>query len=332
MTAAVLMLLAAAFLVACGGDSEDQATSESFDPGDLRVAYVADIAGTEDGGFNELGAQGLARAAEEFGVETRTVASSEPRYVEDVRALAADGYDLVIVAGFNLIDAVATASREFPETAFAITDIPHAEVPGAGDNLRGLPFDQEPAGVLAGYLAGLMAAESEGDEATIGAIGGQRIPPVASWLRGFEAGLAEVSPRLKLIRGYSGTFVAPQRCRRIARQQIAAGAILIFEAAARCGLAAIELAGAHGVQAIGTDGDYLELGDHVLASGLKRTDIAVFETVEDLVSGDFKGGQDRLFTIADGGVGLSEMGPAVPAPIREKVEQRAAELAAEDLR
>lgn len=325
-------------LTACGSDDDSDAgtaagTTQPRSGEDVRVAYVVDVAGLEDGGFNQLGAEGLDRAAEALGVEARSVASpSAAEYSEDVAGLAEAGYDLVIVAGFNLVDAVAKASQQYPETDFAITDVSLADLPNAaGENLRGLPFDQEPAGILAGYLAGLMALEQEGHGAMVGAIGGQHIPPVVSWLRGFEAGLAEASPAIELRTGYSDTFVEPRRCLRIARAQIAAGADVIFEAAARCGVAAIELAGRHGVFAIGTDGDYLELGDHVLASGLKRTDIAVYETVEDYVNGEFEGGEDRLFTIADGGVGLSEFGDGVPAEVRERVEARAAELAAEDL-
>lgn len=333
--AAVLAAAIAAFVApaGCGGSGAEGTESAGGKDAaaEVRVAYVADSAGLEDGGFNELAAEGLERAGEELGVETMAVALPEGRdYAAEVRELAEDGYDLVIVGGFNLIEAVAEASRDFPETSFAITDIPVAEVPGAGDNLRGLPFDQEPAGVLAGYLAGLSAAE-EDEGATVGVIGGQRIPPVESWIRGFRVGLAEAAPSVEAVVDYSGTFEKPRRCERIADEQIAAGAVLIFEAAARCGIAAIERAGESGVFAIGTDGDYLDLGDHVLASALKRTDIAVFETVRDLLDDNFRGGEDRLFTIADGGVGLSEFGPAVPPRIREAVEQRAAALAAEDL-
>ena len=325
LTAALVCLV----IAGCGGG--DQGSDTARGEG-VRVGYVVDTAGVEDGGFNQLGAEGLARAGEEFGVETEVIASaSESDYAEDVAALADDGYDLVIVAGFNLVEAVSAASRDYPETDFAIVDIPYDELPGAGENVRGLPFDQEPAGLLAGYLAGLMVIETEGEGATVGAIGGQRIPPVASWISGFETGLAEVSPSLELIKSYAGSFIEPERCRKIAREQIAAGAVLIFEAAARCGVAAIEMVGRDDVYAIGTDGDYLDLGDHVLASGLKRTDIAVFETVEDLLDGNFRGGEDRLFTIADGGVGLSELGQAVPPDIHEKVERRAGELAAGDL-
>lgn len=329
--------IAAALLALSGCSAGTDQESENPAGGDsqaaaVRVAYVADSAGVEDGGFNELAAEGLERAGEEFGVDARIVASpAEEDYAADVRELAEAGYDLVIVGGFNLIEAVAAASRDFPETSFAITDIPYADVPGAGENLRGLPFDQEPAGLLAGYLAGLTVLEAQGESATVGVIGGQRIPPVASWIQGFKAGLGEASPSLEAVTDYSGSFIAPQRCSRLARDQIAAGAALIFEAAARCGIAAIRQAGRQEVLAIGTDGQYLDLGDHVLGSGLKRTDIAVYETVEDFVNGGFRGGEDRLFTIADGGVGLSELGPAVPAAIQAKVERRAAELAAEHL-
>lgn len=312
-------------LAGCAADQEERGAGEEEA---VRVAFVSDTEGIEDGGFNQLGVDGLERAGKELGVAVRVVESaSASEYETNLSALAEGDYDLVIASGFNLIEAVAAASANFPETDFAIIDIPHSAVPESGDNLMGLPFDQEPAGVLAGYLAGLVALEEAGPRAKIGAIGGQEIPPVASWLKGFRDGVAEAGPRLEVLEEYSGTFGKPGRCKAIARRQIAAGVAMIFEAAAGCGVAAIETAGEHDVLAIGTDGEYFDLGPHVLASGLKRTDVAVFETISSYLDGEFNGGGDRLFTIEDGGVGLSELSDAVPDRIATKVEARRAALA-----
>ena len=57
----------------------------------------------------------------------------------------------------------------------------------------------------------------------------------------------------------------------------------IFQVAGQCGLGALDAAKEKNVWGIGVDADQAYLGEHVLTSALKKVDVAVFETIQDVV-------------------------------------------------
>ena len=121
--AALAVAAAVALLIAgCGGDDEPG----SPDGGEgTRIAVVTDLGGLNDRGFNALANQGLERAESELGVEGRVfVSKSANDYVPNLTRAARDGYDLVIANGFLMGDALANVAARFPDTRFAIIDLP----------------------------------------------------------------------------------------------------------------------------------------------------------------------------------------------------------------
>ncbi len=315
-------------LAACGGDSGGgEAESESAD-GTLRVGFVADVAGLNDRSFNYLGAQGMKRAESELGVETRILTSkTNADYVPNLSSLARDDYDLVIASGFNFVEALTTVSKQFPDTNFAILDI-SVDMVGGAPNVLGLPFEQDQASYLAGYLAALFAEDKYGAGAVLGSIGGEPIPPVENWMHGFSTGVAKAAPNMRVIEGYSQSFGDPAPCKQLAENQMGQGAKVIFQVAGGCGIGVITAVGQTGLYAIGTDADQSYLGDQVLTSAVKKSDVAVFDTIKGLQDGEFEGGTDRLFTIKDGAVGLGKISSDVPANVQKQTEALEAKLKA----
>jgi basic membrane protein A len=57
----------------------------------------------------------------------------------------------------------------------------------------------------------------------------------------------------------------------------------------------------------------------VLTSGVKRVDLGVFKVIEATKNGKFKGNQDLQFTLANGGMGLGKINPAVPQELITKM-------------
>ena len=72
---------------------------------------------------------------------------------------------------------------------------------------------------------------------------------------------------------------------------------------------------------IGVDIDQSSLGPHILMSAIKRMDVAVFTTVEDFTRGTFRTGADKVFNLANDGVGLGKMSPKVPRALVAQVER-----------
>src|SRR5262249_54773946 len=107
--------------------------------------------------------RGLRRADRELGADVQ-VRTPSPRegYAASFEAFAKQGYDLVIgFGGLEAPDLFETA-RRYPETQFAIVDFSRTSFPQALPNLTGIVFQEQEAGYLVGYLAGLVMRREHG--------------------------------------------------------------------------------------------------------------------------------------------------------------------------
>ena len=318
------MALAAGLLLAgCGGgdDGGGEASGTTTQAeSDVRVALVTDVGQLNDRGFNQLAYEGLKRAGRELGIQTRVVESaSSADYVPNHSALARQGFDLIIGVGFAQGDAVATVSRQFPNTKFAIVDVDQTTLKGKPKNVVGLLFKEQEAGYLAGYLAGLEAKRENAN--TIGSVGGYKEPPVDRFIAGYQAGAKEAMPGIQTLNGYSSDWDDQAKCKEIALSQIARGAKIVFQVAGGCGLGALSAAKEQNVWGIGVDADQSFLGPHVLTSAQKRVDEAVFRTIRTAVDGNFRGGLNVTFGLAEDGVALGKISPKVPQEDRDALDE-----------
>jgi basic membrane protein A and related proteins len=311
VTLACAALLAAVIAAAATASPAKQAAPHAA----LKVGLVTDIGGLNDHGFNHLAYLGLQRAAKQLGVQTRVLEShSNADYVPNMSTLAQQGYDLVICVGFLMDDAVKTVAAQFPNTKFMIIDNGWAS--GDPSNLEGTLFHEQEAGYLVGYLSGLLYKNKA---VTFSTVGGQKIPPVDRYIAGFRAGAKAADPKASLLNGYSQDFVAQDKCKNLALQQIGQGSKVVFQVAGGCGLGALDAAKQKHVWGIGVDADQAYLGPQVLTSALKRVDNDVFTTIKQVNSGQFKGGSTYQFTVKNGGIDLGKVSKKVPASIVKKV-------------
>jgi basic membrane protein A and related proteins len=296
--------------VGCGDDESPtgggaQATPEGKK---IKVGLVTDIGGLNDRSFNQLANEGLQRAVKDLGVQGRVLVSKQNSdYIPNLTTLATQKYDLIIGNGFLMADAVATAAKKFPQAKFAIIDFSAAAMKGKPQNVVGLPFKEQEAGYLVGYLTALYAKDNGG---SLSSVGGQKIPPVDHYIAGFQAGAKKADSSVKTLNGYTQDFVDQAKCKEIALDQIAKGSKVVFQVAGGCGLGALDAAKEKGVQGIGVDADQSYLGPHILTSALKRVDVAVYDAIKRVQEGKFKGGTDVIHTVANDGVGIGKIGPA----------------------
>jgi basic membrane protein A len=348
----LLALLAALALAAagCGGDDDEDAggagdttaaeTTDTTGGGDtggetgepIRVGLVTDIGGLDDRSFNFLANQGLTRAEEELGAQGRVVISrANADYVPNLSSLAQQDYDLVIGVGFLMAEAIETVANRFPDVNFAIIDSAQADMESAPENVRGLLFKEQEAGYLVGYLAGLYVAEQGGANPAISSVGGLKIPPVDRYIAGYQAGAEAANPGIQTFNAYSQDFVDQAKCKEIALNQISRGSSVVFQVAGQCGLGALNAAQEQNVGGIGVDADQGFLGDHVLTSALKKVDVAVFTTIQQVQDGSFAGGEDTVFDVASGAVGLGEVSSSVSGDIISQVNDVQDQIAAGEI-
>jgi basic membrane protein A and related proteins len=295
----------------------------------LRVGLVMEPKGIDDP-FNHGAYLGLERAVRELGIRGRVLTPAPKEgYVPSLSLLARQKYDLVIGMGIPAdaaaaIDRVATG---FPETRFAIMDIAHDDLAHRPKNVLGLIFSEEQAGYLAGHLAALVLTLSPGEE-VISSVGGQRLPAVERWIAGYQAGARGANPRITTLNSFTDSFLDPVKGRSVALSQIAKGSRVVFQVASACGLGALEAARESGIWGIGVDVDQSHLGQHILTSAVRRMDVAVFDTIEELARGTLETGRTARFSLENGGVGLGTISAAVPRSLKAAIEDVRAEIVA----
>jgi basic membrane protein A len=317
---AVFTVAAAIAVAACGSSSNNNSSSasaggssasssSSSSGSSFKVGLVTDIGGLNDHGFNHLAYLGVTRAQKELGVKIRVLTSSSGAdYLPNLTTLAQQHYNLIIPVGFLMAAATDTVAKQFPTSKFAMVDSDATAEAGKPKNIEGLLFEEQQAGYLAGYLAGLYAKEH--NYKTISSVGGQKLPAVDHYIAGYQAGAKKADPGIQTLNAYSQTFTDQTKCKQIALNQIAQGAKVVFQVAGGCGLGALSAAQQQGVQGIGVDADQSYLGSYILTSAEKKVDVAVFTAIKDTMHGQFTPAGDVLYNIANGGIGYGKIGPA----------------------
>jgi basic membrane protein A len=271
---------------------------------EICVGLVFDVGGLGDKSFNDAAHRGLLRAREELGIDFRYVEPGDGSDRESaLRQLASKNFDLVIGVGFIFTDDIRSLAKEFPKTRFASID--YSVQPGevVPDNLSGLRFREQEGSFLVGAIAALVSKSH-----AVGFVGGMDIPLIQKFEAGYRAGVRFVCPGCRVLSTYAGTepkaFSDPIAGKELALAQYAQGADVIFHASGKTGTGVFNAARATKKWAIGVDSDqYDEMPCCILTSMIKKVDVAVFETVRDLVEGRFHGGV-REFGLAEDGVGF----------------------------
>jgi basic membrane protein A len=326
----VLVAVVASVLAATGSARTAAPAAPAAHNATLKVGLVTDIGGLNDRSFNHLAYVGLQKAQSQLGVEGRVLEShSNADYIPNLSTLAQQGYDLVIGVGFLMSDAIDTVATKFPNTKFMIIDFPWEATKDKPANLEGTVFHEEQAGYLVGYLAGLVVKAHIGVKGpnVVSTVGGQKIPPVDHYIAGFRAGAKAADKGVKTLNGYSQDFVAQDKCKNLALQQIAQGSRVVFQVAGGCGLGALDAAKTKGVWGVGVDADQAYLGSYILSSAVKRVDTDVFTTIKQLKNGSLKTGRTFSFTVANGGIDIGKISKKVPKAIQKKVAAVKAKIA-----
>ncbi len=343
------VLAAVAFVIACGSTSNTTTGGSTPSP-KIKVGLVTDTGGLNDKSFNHLAALGLAKAASTgsicsagglscsggLNVQGDVVEShTGDEYVPNLTNFATKGYDLVIGNGFLMQPAIGTVAKQFPNIKFAIVD-GYCSDANFNDlklpNCMDLLFKEQESGALVGAIAGLMEKEKKEPKNTgvISAVGGVSIPPVNHYIAGYKWAAEMEDPGIKVDVGYSNDFNATDKCKAVANTQIGHGSEFVFQVAGGCGLGAIQAADAAKVYSFGVDADQKDAGTSVLASALKKVDVAVYDAIQSVVQGSFKSGENR-FSLQNDATGYQldnnlMDGSALPSDIKDAVDKLAADI------
>jgi basic membrane protein A len=309
----LLLLFTVFVLLAAGCQSSPSSSNEDGQEkeGAKRIALVL----PEKIGVNPFFQQmddGAKKAAEEFGVELKTIESTDHAAIEDnLRAAVAEGYDLVITSSFESEDALKKVAAENPDRQFAIIDTV-VDLP----NVRSVTFREQEAAYLLGAAAGLSTKTNK-----VGMVVAMDIPLLKKWTVGFEEGLKKTNPEAEFLINYVGSFTDPAKAKEMALLQASKGADFIAGAAAVGDLGVFEAAKEQGFYTAGQDVDRTELDpDHIVLSQLKGTDTAAYETVKAFTEETLEPGV-VAYGLKEDGVGVTYITRESATPLNPFVGQ-----------
>jgi len=289
---------------------------------------VAAISGYFAQGFGVSIVEGLNKAKADFGIDLKLVDTGNRAldYEEQFSNLAKTGeYDLIFVMGWELVDALQKVSAAYPNQRFVFID-------GVldSDKIIYASFAEEQGSFIAGALAALVENlgpefEKIGDGKAIGFVGGRDIPVIRNFLGGYEQGAKYAAPDVKVNSVFAGTFDDPAKGSELAMALYGQGTDIVYNVAGPTGEGVMQASAAADKYSLGVDVDMCSSAPgNVLASMLKRGDIAVYSIIKDEVEGKPVKAGVRTFDLASGGVEVKlceDVAAKLPAEIPAKLEE-----------
>ena len=308
-----------------------------------KVGMVYATGGLGDGSFNDQAQQGLQRAEDELGI---TYEESQPESNSDFASAqqqyAQDGsFDLVNCIGFAQKDALTTNAEEFPDQQWTLIDESVDQ-----DNVASYRFREETGSYLVGEMAGMLtqrdfsagAGATSQDTDAVGFVGGIESPLIKKFEAGFRAGVKGVDGDIDVLSSYVGSFNDPSAGQSQARSMFDSGADVVYHASGATGVGVFRAAQDLGKFAIGVDRDQSitqsDFADVILASMVKRVDNAIFEAVQAVDEGNFKGGETTRLGLDDDGVAAvygDQLGSEIPQDVKDSISETRDALIAGDI-
>lgn len=282
------------FLLVISGCAEKDTTSESHQ---LKVGIMLSDAGLGDQSFSDLGFQGLEKARDELNIsfDYREIDDTDT-YAKGLEELVKSDNDLIIGLGFAIQEDLETIAKKYPEESFLLIDA-QSELP----NVYNVTFKEEEASFLLGAIAGMKTKSN-----VIGFVGGEDVPLIHKFEKGFTAGVKSENPNAVILSKYAGEFGNDKLGESIAAEMISAKADFIYPAAGFTGVGVINESQRSGTYSFGVDSDQFYLAEKaVVSSMLKQVDVAIFNTVQELVETNKISKKDQLLGIKENGVNIA---------------------------
>lgn len=340
-----LLLVAVLVLAACGGDSAEEAATDTDDTasepaaeteGDsgaeadadadadmedsdpLKVAFVY-VAPIGDLGWTYAHDQARLQMEERFGdqIETTFIENvpEGPEAERVIRDFVQKDNDLIIATSFGYMDPMLTVAEEFPDVQFVhISGFKNA--PNMS-NVFGRMYQPR-------YLSGL-AAGAATESNIIGYVAAFPIPEVIRGINAFTLGVREANPDAEVRVVWTNTWFGPPEEKEAADALVASGADVIaqHQDTTEPQKAAAD---ADGVS-ISYNTDMSEIvGDSVLTGPVWDWGVKYIEIAEQVMDGTYQGDESYWGGLNEGIVGLAPYSDRVSAETQELIAERQAQI------
>lgn len=285
----------------------------------LKVSLcVAETLG--DLGFYDGIADGIARLAADYGVETSTVECKSDASMYQVALVeAAESSDIVVAAGWQFWDGLTAVAPEMPDTRFIFVD---NGLDGVGDNLLSIVYAENEGSFLAGYVAMKVAPN-----ACVGVVAAEDSETINNFVVGYRQGALYANPEGKVLDAVytDGDYDSPDKGKEAALSLFGQGADVVYQVAGKTGLGVFEAAKEQGKYAIGVDSDQKYIApETIICSMIKDAGGSVYEAIANFIEdGVFEGGTIWEADMASGyvklGFGDEDQPQQVSAELQDEV-------------
>ncbi len=292
-----------------------------------KVALVCDKVGTQV--FLNMMVKALNEAAEKYGFEPTVAECADSAAFEDnMRALVAEGYDLIIGGGWNAGDAINKVATEYPDASnYVLID---SEV--EAENVKCISYREQEGAYLIGQIAALV---TDGESHTYGAVHVFEGPGSWKWRYGFMEGVLSQDPEAKFVFNYVNSFTDPAKAKELAIQQFEQGCLFVNSAAAGGDSGTFEAAKEKGFYTSGQDIDLTDPENpYIVTSQIKDSYYTVWNLMDEFFS-DRWTTEDSTWGIAENTIGAVYVTHESKNPVNERLSEEDLAIvkqSAEDIR
>lgn len=295
-TLLVVMLLLS--LVACGGSNTSTA-EPSVNAGEENDYKIVLISPQKSGDMGPVDAMfaGAARAEEDFGVTVKTMEVIDAAsYEDEIRAMAKEGYDLIMTVFSPMAEATKAVAKDYPDTNFAAI---FQNINVDGETYPNI-WDTEYRGEEGTFVTGVIAATIS-ETGVLGYISGDQSAGVCEAASGFMQGALYANPDIDVKFMSVESYEDPAKAKEIANAMIAAGVDTFQTDAGSSQIGVIEAANEAGVYVSGDVADNSDICPNGFYSYL-GIDFGenVYLAVKQLVEGNYPGGEHGYMNIVSG--------------------------------
>jgi basic membrane protein A len=261
----ILLLLTLTFAFAtCGQENKNKSQDEK------KACFITAYARGND--FIDMIWKGFAQLESEGWTVSCIEALDAVEYEEDIRAIAGEGYDVVMLFGGELINVGVDLSEELKDLNPSLhlfmldTDLVYRK-----DNITSISVDPFESSFVAGYVAAMTT-----ETGAVGVIMHHDTPTMLRFSEGYYAGIRYAGNDTEVVASITGDAEDVTLANEAALSMIDKYPVdIIYQVCYTAGVGVITACADRGIKAIGVDDWQGYINDCVFWSALKPMDVAV---------------------------------------------------------
>jgi basic membrane protein A and related proteins len=306
------------FLKACASNSSrDSAEVSSANPADTtdRAAKIAIVLpGTiTDGGWNQLGYEGVKRAGDELKVEVayaEKVANADQ--TESLSDFARQGYTLVVGHGGQFDAAIEQVASDFPDTFFLAVN---GDV--AGKNYACVRTNYNQMLYLSGVTGAAMSKSKK-----LAYLAGMEFKSTQQQGSAMQLGAESIDPNAEVVTSFVGDFNDIAKAKESTLALISSGVDVIFHNLDNSAPAVLQTCQEKGIYAFGNNVDQFDLAPKaILTSAIQDIGGAITQVAELAAQGKIEGKKYVIGLETPDLVRFGKFNDAVPAAVKSKIDE-----------